>query len=460
MIAPELVTSPAPRIAPGPRSYPIIGNPGVLRGLLPFLEQQWKRYGDVTRLQLGGVPATLVTHPELVQEILLTKRENFVKGPAYAGVRKLLGNGLIALEGDAWKTRRTLVQPAFHRPALEKLTAVMVDSGARFFDRAILDASSQAQVVNIHHMFVRLTLDVVIAALFGEGTLDSGQVSYETLSSTLEILSDNFNGFRLPEWIPTPRNRRFKRVTRDLDRNVYAIIESARRGREQGGAGSLLAMLLDARDETGAELPDAELRNEVLTLFIAGHETTALTLTWLFALLDGRVDVVERIRDEIDAVLGGRDPSFEDIAKLTYVRQVVDETLRIRPVAPMVPRNVVDDDVIGGCKVARGEMVLSFFWGLHRHPDFWSRPEYFDPDRFGPNEGKLRHKWSYLPFSAGPRVCIGNQFSLIESVVLLAQLFNRFDVEVQSGAEVKPVAVGTVRPSHPVRVKLKRRCGN
>lgn len=457
MIARESVTSPAPRKAPGPRSFPVLGNPGVFRGLLPFLEQQWKLHGDVVRLRMGTVTATLVTHPDLIQEILLTRRENYVKGTAYDGVRKLLGNGLLTLEGDAWKTRRTLAQPAFHRPSLEKLTAVMVKSGARFFDRMTDAAGSAAQIVDIHPMFVRLTLDVVISALFGEGTLDVGQVSYETLSSALEILSDNVNGFRLPDWMPTPRNLRFKRVARDLDHNVFAIIEAARKDHKQGASGSLLSMLLDSRDENGTQLPGSEIRNEVLTLFIAGHETTALTLTWLFALLDGRSDVVAKLRDEVDRVLGGRDPSFDDLAKLPYVRQVVDETLRMRPVAPMVARNVVDDDHLGGYGVFRGEMVMPFFWGLHRHPDFWRRPEQFDPSRFGASEGKLRHKWSYLPFSGGPRVCIGNQFSLIESVALLAQLFNRFDVEVQSGARIKPVAVGTVRPSGSVYVRLKRR---
>lgn len=457
MTAVESAVPRSKRFAPGPRSWPVIGNVGALRGLLPFLEQQWAEHGDVFRIRLPGTSAIAVVHPDLMQHVLLTKRENFVKGSVLDSVRLILGDGLVTLEGEAWKERRTLAQPAFHRQSLEKLTAIMAISGARYFDRLAARLGPQGGELDMHPEFVRLTLDVVISALFGEGTIDTEEISYEALGQALELVSTSTNGFRLPDWIPTPFNVKFKRTLRELNRNVYTIIDRARK--LEGGNASLLSMLLEARDESGAALPSKAVRDEVITLFMAGHETTALTLTWLFALLDNRLDVLTKMREEVASVLGGRDPTFDDVPKLVYLRQVVDETLRLRPAAPMVGRNVVDDDQLGGYDVARGEVVLPFIWGVHRHPDFWTKPEVFDPDRFAGGTTKLSHRWSYLPFSGGPRVCIGNAFSLIETVVLVAQMLNRFDVEVQSCADVRPVAIATVRPDRPVRVKFKPRPG-
>jgi len=427
----------------------------VLRGLLPFLEQQWHEHGDVFRVRLPGTPAVVVVHPDLMQHVLLTRRENFVKGSVLDTLRLVLGDGLVTLEGEAWKERRTLAQPAFHRQSLEKLTAIMVSSGARYFDALAARLGPEGGELDMHPEFVRLTLDVVVRALFGEGTIDLEEISYAALGHALELVSEGANGVRLPDWIPTPYNVKFKRTLGELDRNVYTIIERARA--QKGGSASLLSMLLDARDESGRALSDKAVRDEVITLFLAGHETTALTMTWLFCLLDGRPDVIARMREEVTSVLAGRDPSFDDVPKLPYLRQVVDETLRLRPAAPMVGRNVVDDDQLGGYDVSRGDVILPFIWGLHRHPDFWPEAERFDPGRFEGGASKLKHKWSYLPFSGGPRVCIGNAFSLIETVVLLAQLLNRFDVEVLSCAGVRPVAVATVRPSGPVRVRFKPR---
>ena len=445
------------RLAPGPRSWPWIGNLGVLRGLLPFMEQQWARHGDVFRLCMGGRSTLVVVHPDLMQDVLLTRRENFIKGSILDSVRSILGDGLVTLEGNAWKQRRTLAQPAFHRHSLERLTAIMTASGARFFERLAAQVGPEGRVLDMHPELVRLTLDVVISALFGEGTIEADEISYEALGNALQLVSARTNGVRLPDFIPSPGNLKFKRTLAELDRNVYTIIDRARK--LENGNGSLLSMLLDARDEGGSPLSSRALRDEVITLFIAGHETTALTLTWLFALLDGRPDVLARMRDEVARVLGGRDPNLDDISKLVYVRQVVDETLRVRPPAPMIARNAVNDDILGGYHVASGEVVLPFIWGVHRHRDFWREPDRFDPERFAGGTGKLRHKWSYLPFSGGPRVCIGNAFSLTETVVLLAQMLGRFDIQVQSCADVKPVAVATVRPDRPVRVKFTPRRG-
>jgi cytochrome P450 len=254
--------------------------------------------------------------------------------------------------------------------------------------------------------------------------------------------------------VPTPHNRRLTRTLTELDRTVFGFIEHAR---DELDDGSLLSMLLAARDEHGAPLPDQAIRDEVITLFIAGHETTALTLTWIFALLSGRPEVLLRMQREVDEVLAGRDPSFDDVPKLAYVRKVVDEALRLRPPAPYVARNVVADDELGGYQARAGEMVLVFIAAAQRHPQFWSDPETFDPERFDPGLDKKRNSWCYLPFSGGPRVCIGNMFSIIETVILMAQILSRFDVQVHPCDDVRPLSVGTMRPSRSVPVTLTPR---
>lgn len=451
----------APRplpLPPGPRGWPLVGHLPQVRkeGLLPFLERSWHQFGDVFAVDVG-FHSVVVAHPDGIKRVLAGNAKNYVKGKTYDGVRRVIGNGLLALEGEAWKARRALVQPAFHRAALGRLTEAMVESGRQHFD-ALREAHGQGPfVIDAHRDMVKLTLDVVVAALFGRDLASAAEVSYEALGAALEFVGERTNGFLLPKWVPTPGNRRFHRTMAEVEGAVYRVIAAGRRpGAEEG---TLLSMLLGSRDaDTGAPLSDRDVRDEVFTMFVAGHETTALTLTWLFTLLDGRRDVIDRMRAEVDAVLGDRDPGFADVPKLVYLRQVVDETLRLRGPVAMNARSAVADDELLGVRVRAGDVVMPFFYGAHRHPDFWDAPEVFDPDRFSAERSQGRNPWSYVPFSAGQRQCIGNTFSLVETVVLLAQLLRRFELEVQPGQDqVKPVAVVTVRPDRPVMISLRAR---
>lgn len=447
------------RDAPGPRRWPVIGAPaalGATRDLLGFYETRWRRYGDTFQVPVFGTSMVVVAHPEAIKHVLSTNRENYVKGNIYDGARRIMGDSLLTLEGQAWKARRALEQPAFHRRSIERLATHMVTSGARFFDTWLARARGGTLRVDAHREMVVLTLDVVARALFGQA-MDEYPVSYETLSEALGIVSEGANRIVLPAWVPTPRNRRLRRTLETLDRTMYGFIETARAARADGESDSLLSMLVHARDELGEPLPMRVIRDEVMTMFIAGHETTALTLTWLFTLLDGQAGIIERMQQEVDSVLAGRDPTFEDISNLRYLRQVIDETLRLRPPAPLIARNVFADDSIDGYRVHAGDIVMPFVWACHRHPDFWASPLRFDPERFDPEKVSKRHSYCYVPFSAGPRSCIGNMFSLVESVLLLAQLLLRFEFEVSPCADVKPIALATSRPSKPVHVTLRPR---
>jgi cytochrome P450 len=459
MVMETTTSAPAlQRIPPGPSSWPLVGNVPDMRAagdMMAYFDRLWRKYGDTYRFRLFGTNTVVVAHPEALKQVLSTRRDRYAKGKIYDSVRSILGNGLVTLDGDAWKTRRALAQPAFHRQSLAKLTAMMTRSGGRFFDVLESRAAGGPLEIDAHREMVKLTLDVVIAALLGGDLLRGADVSYEVLGSALELMSERGNGVVLPSWIPTPHNIKFRRTLRQLDSILYSLIGRARQRAEDDG--SLLSMILSAvNSETGKPLSDRDVRDEVMTMFLAGHETTALTLTWMFTFLDGRPEILDRMRGEVSDVLCGRDPTFEDVPKLPYVRQVVEETLRLRPAAPYVPRDVIEDDEIDGYRLRRGEVVFLFFWATHRHPAFWSDAETFDPDRFSTERSKDRHSWSFIPFSGGPRTCIGNMFALVEATVLIAQLLNRFDVEVLSCADVKPVAVGTMRPSAPVRVVLRR----
>lgn len=442
------------RVPDGPRPWPLIGHLPDLRdgGVLAFLERNWRRYGDVFFVDLNG-PTTVVVHPDAIQRVLLTNAANYVKGPLYDGVRRVIGNGVLALEGQAWKSRRTLMQPTFHRSSLGALADCMADRGRRFFDAWLARSQRGPLLIDAHREMVNLTLDVVMWALFGQ---TDAKVSYEALGAALELVGERVNGIMLPPWVPTPGNRKFRRTMREVEGAVYEVI---RRGRERPQEGTLLSMLLDARDaDTGAPLTDREVRDEVFTLFVAGHETTALTMTWLFVLLADRPEVILRMQAEVDAVLGDREPTFEDTMRLPYLRQVIDETLRLRGPVAATARNVVADDEIMGFHVAAGTSVLPFFYGTHRHPDFWEDPLRFDPERFSPERSRGRNIWSYLPFSQGKRRCIGDQFSLVETTILLAQILRRFYVQVDPEAtKVGADMIVTVRPTAPVRVWLHPR---
>jgi cytochrome P450 len=423
-------------------------------GVLPFLEDNWRRYGDVFRVRMG-FNALVVAHPDGIERVLASHSDNYIKGSSYDGVRRVIGEGLLALEGEAWRKRRKLIQPAFHRGELGEMARIMVESGRSYFDE-LKRRLPEGGVVDIHREMVGLTLDVVVAALFGQQLQGDTSVSYEALGAALELVSEKSNGIPLPEWLPTAGNRKFKRTMAELEHAIYGVIA---RGREREEAdGTLLSMLLSARDaDTGAPLSDREIRNEVFTLFVAGHETTALTLTWLFTLLDGRDDVIEKMRAEAERVLGDRDPGFEDYPQLSYIRQVVDETLRLRgPVAVNIRTALADDNILG-VKVHAGDQVMPFFWGAHRHPDFWDDPLKFDPDRFSKERSSGRDNWSYLPFSGGKRVCIGNTFSLVETTLLLAMLVQRTDFRMVPGQTVEPNMIATVRPSAPVKVDVRWR---
>ena len=416
-------------------------------GLLDYLETQWRKHGDVFRVKLGPANAVVVVHPDGMERVLASNRENYIKGKTYKGARAVLGDGILTAMGDDWRKRRTLMQPRFHRAALEGLVDAMTQRSVAYFD------GLQEGERDAHHAMIDITLDIVVSSLFG--TPDVVDIDYKVLGETLAALGERSNAFQLPLSIPTPGNLRFSRVMTSLDRMVNEVITEAK---AKPNPSTLLNMLMTSLDaETGKPLERSDIRNEIVTLFVAGHETTALTMTWMFLLLEHEPDVVEKMIEEVDRVLQGRAPTLDDLPNLDYLRKVAEETLRLRSPVALVARNTVNDDNIMGFQIKRDDMIIPFFHGLHRHPDFWKNPEVFDPERFTPEAKVGRDLWSYLPFSGGQRVCLCNHFALFETQVILATMLQRFRFQVVPGQTVKPLVQATVRPSAPVRVKFTRR---
>jgi len=447
------------RAAPRSVGLPLVGALPYLswQGAIPYYTQSWQRHGDVFRVQLGHRRALVVVHPDAIEEVLVTERANFVKGRTYDHIRMLAGDGLLTLEGEGWRKRRRMAQPAFHKESIRKLVARFVEVTGDTFAR-LRSKLPRGGVIEAHDEMTRLTLDIVGETLLGRRLGPAADSSAQAFSDAFTILARRSDiPFPIPRWLPTPGNRRLQRALGTLDQIVYGVIAEARQlpGEAQP---TLLSMLLEARDaDSGEPLTDRELRDEILTLVMAGHETTALLLTWGFTLLGEAPAVVERMRGEVAAVLGDREPSADDLPRLVYLKQVIEEILRVRPPAWIFGRDVLEDGSLCGYRVHAGELVMPIPYLTHRHPEFWEEPERFDPERFRPELVRERSNWAYCPFSAGPRSCIGNLFSLAEAQVILAMLLQRADFALSSKEPVPLRPLMTLRPGGPVNVRVRWR---
>jgi cytochrome P450 len=402
----------------------------VLRGYRVDPYERWTRirveHGPVARYRFALADSYLVTSADGVKRVLQDNAANYTKDhPAYAMLRRLFGDGLLTSEGALWLRQRRLAQPAFHKERVAAMGERMTQASLETSERLGAYASS-GEPVSIFHEMSRFTLKVVGDALFGASLGAKSALVQEAWNVLNNQLVERFNKRRLlPPILPTAYDRAFRRAQRTLFSLVDEIIAERR-----GASGDdLLSMLMNARDaDTGEGMSDAQLRDEVVTMLLAGHETTAVALTWTWARLDVHRDVAARLHEELERVLGGRLPKADDVPKLVYTRGVVEETLRLHPPAYTVQRRAKADDVICGKRVHAGGNIVMSPLVLHRHPDYWDEPDAFRPERWLDAEAqKRRPRFAYVPFSAGPRQCIGNAFSMMESVLVLATLAQRFE---------------------------------
>jgi len=433
-----------------------LGNLGLLRDPLRALTTSHEQLGDTVCFRVGPVRFVSVADPALVQHVLVRNHRNYIKSRSYRGLRLVLGNGLVTSEGAHWRRQRKLAQPAFHRQRL----ALLAETMAHSVQERLADWDTRARPeIDVHEEMMQLTLRIVGRTLFGTDLGDGLGDLGPAVTTCLHKANEHAESLvPLPLWVPTPSNLRFARAKRRLDGIVHQIIEGRREACEAGEIGDdLLGMLMSATDESGTErMSDQQLRDEVMTLFMAGHETIATAMSWTWMLLHEHPEVATRVRQEAQEVLGGRSPGFEDLPKLAYTGQVLSEVMRLYPPAWIMEREAIEDDVLGPWKIPAGTTVAMSPWVLHRRPELWEDPLRFDPDRFAPGRDEGRHKYAYLPFGAGPRVCIGNHFALMEAKIILASVIQRFGVEVDDPDGVELDARVTLRPLGGMAGRLRR----
>lgn len=442
------------RSIPRAAGLPFLGAlPSFLRDPLALLRRS-QAQGDVSRLELGFLDAVLLHHPDHVDHVFRTHHRNYLKeGPFWDGVRAVLGNGLPTSTGEVWRTHRRMMQPQFHRQRLTSLATLVIDALDESLDWD--DVGPWWQTLDVGSRMPHLTMNVVSAAILGAHTSRArAQAVAQELSITAEHSFRAMVTHRLPSWLPLPGRERFAQAAATMRREVQRIIDE-RRHRPEGD--DLLSLLIAAtHDETGASMTDEQLVDETTSLLIAGYETTATGLQWCLSFLAEHPEHLGRLREECDAVLRGRTPRPDDVRRLSYARFTMQEALRLMPPVWWLPRMAAEDDEIGGHAIPKGTIVAPVMYTVHRHPAFWSEPERFDPERFAPERSVGRHPLAWVPFGAGPRKCIGQELSLMESTLALAMITQRYELAA-SGHAVRPKLNSVMRPADGVRLRIRRR---
>lgn len=445
------VVSERPKSPPGPKPRRLTGSLREFsRDRLGTLTRWRDEYGDVVAARFGPRPVMLVYHPDAIEQVLVDQNRKFIKHYRVRNLTRTLGNGLLSSSGDFWRGQRKLAQPAFHRDRIASYASAMVDSTVR-----MLDAWRPGQVRDVQDDLMRLTLEIVAKTLFDADIADDAGGA----SAAMEVLMNNFVArggslIPIPRWVPTPLNIKFELAARRLDRIILGLI--AERRRTGADHGDLLSMLMQAQDEeSGRRMSDAQLRDEAMTLFMAGHETTANTLAWAFYLLARHPDVEAALRAELLDVLGDRPPTLADLPRLRYTGMVVSETLRLYPTVWTLGREAIEPAEVGGYPVPVGTTLMMPQWAVHRDPRWFDDPETFRPERWSEANRESIHRYAYFPFGGGPRICIGNNFALMEASLLLASIAGRYRLELAPDADVVLLPTITLRPARGVKVVVR-----
>jgi cytochrome P450 len=412
-----------------------------------------REFGDIAHYHVGPLHVYQLAHPDFARQILIEEPEKYYKARLIKqAFGPFAGQGLLTSDGAVWRRQRKLIQPAFHHAQLVAYGATMVSHTQR-----MIDSFEDGGQVEIPEEMARLTLAIVVQTLFGaDVTRDSKEVG-GLMVAVLDAANDRLNSIlRFPSWVPTRRNREEKRALRRIDELLNRFIAEHRAARV--APADLLSVLLAATDEeSGIGMSDSQLHEEMMTLFLAGHETTAMVLTWTWYLLSQHPDVEEKLVSEVSRVLRGRAPTVADLAQLPYTEMVVRESMRLYPPAPGFAREPIEDVRIGGYVVPRGSLITVNTYALHRDRRFFDAPERFDPERFSAGWEERIPRYAFLPFGGGPRVCIGNGFAMMEARLIVATVAQRWRLSLEPGQEIVPAQLVTVRPKNGMRMRAERR---
>jgi cytochrome P450 len=422
------------------------------RDPLTFLASAARKYGDIVGLRFLHFRTYLISNPDDIEDVLVNHPRKFVKGRVLQANKRLFGNGLLTSEGDFWLRQRRLAQPAFHRTRIASYAQTMVG-----YTEKMLERWKDGEERDAHQEMMQLTLQIVGKTLFDADVAGDAQEIGRTITLLLDFSSDFRRLIFTPKWLPTPRNIQTTFAIRRLNKIVYRMI-AGRRGSGRD-AGDLLSMLLTAQDEDGTRMNDRQLRDETLTLFLAGYETTANLLAWTWWLLATHPEAEKKLHQELDATLAGRAPTMDDLPRLPYTGHILTESLRLYPPAWGMARLAIEDHEIAGYRVPAGTGVAIAQWVVHRDPRWYEAPDEFRPERWEGDLQKRLPRFAYFPFGGGPRQCIGNMFALMEATLVLATVAQRFRLRMEAGAEIVPLASITLRPKSGVPVRLESRHG-
>ncbi len=414
--------------------------------------QEMAHLGDCSVMKLARFRLFMLNHPDLIREVLVTQNDAFIKGRAVRLLGVLLGKGLLTSEGPFHHRQRKLVLPAFHHHKIKSYADAMASSATRMAARWEDDAE-----MNISDEMMSVTLDIVAKTLFGANVSDETEEIGQALLEGQDVFRSVANPLaEIILRLPFPITKRIQKVVQRMDTTIYRIIEEHRRHPDRYT--DLLSMMLATQDEeTGEGMADKQLRDEVMTLFTAGHETTAVALMWTWFMLAQHPDVEQKLHDELAEVLEGRPPTFDDIPQLVYTRQVFSEVLRLFPPAWAITREALQEVNIGGYHIPKGATIDMSPFILHRDARFWENPDQFNPDRFSPANKKKINKFEFIPFSIGIRGCIGEQFAWMEGIIVLATLAQQWKLQLTSNPSPTIIPIITLRPDSPIRMRAIRR---
>ena len=449
MAAPRALSLP-----PGPKGKFLLGSAAELAHDWPgFCGQCARDYGDVVFYRFLHVPICQLTHPDDIEAVLVRNASNFHKSRDYAALRFILGRGLLTNEGHSWQTQRQLIQPAFRHENIAAYAEIMAASAA-----AHLTHWRDQQTCNLHEEMGALALDIVSKSLFGSRlSHDTHAIGTEIAAVMERFFSQAALSFLLPDGFPIPKSPRLLRSRRHLNRVIFSIIRERRSSTV--AAIDLLQTLLTATDEKGARMDDVQLRDEIMTLFLAGHETTANALSWTWYLLAQNPAVERALHEELHRVLGGRAPVFADLPRLPYCEMIIKESMRLFPPAWGIGRRALRDFQAGGYRIPKGTNIFLLQWLTHRDPRFFPDPLRFDPERWrsDPIRNGMLPRFSYFPFGGGPRVCIGAGFAMMEATLLLATIAQRYRFTLLPSPPVVPFFSITLRPKYGVAARIEAR---
>lgn len=437
-----------PNLPPGVfgiRALPYVSK--LAKDPIGFFQLMQSKFGNSARFGLRQVVFHLITQPEDIKRVLQENNQNYHKGVFYKELGRILGKGLLNSEGEFWKKQRKLIQPSFHKQRISEFVEIMAQETEKTSENW-----KKISSLDISKEMMRLTFAIVGRTLFRTEVESYAARIEHSLKIALELVTKRITRiFPFPFSWPTPENLKLKRALKDM----HSVVDELIAERKKNPSNDLISMLLEVRDEeTGETMSESQVRDEAITLLLAGHETTANALSWGFYLLSKHPEICEKVREEANRVLGDKTPNLEDVQKLTYTRKVLDEVLRLYPPAWVIERTAMGPDQIGGYDVETGTNISICIFNIHRNPDFWENPDKFDPDRFDEERSTDRPKYAYLPFGGGPRICIGNIFALTEATLILAMLVKNYKFQTDPNHPVVMEPLVTLRPKYGILLNI------